>query len=145
MLRPIGAGQSTHIRRSGDRRRRLERKTLDLSAKLGDFAIKRQATWGMSGKPAPPVVLLRGENRLSLCVQQTVVLGRTCKRSESRHRARRSCRSKFVGQPIRHFFLFMRSMREPLFMPELPDTLLCRPVLIILDEDGWTDQNMIEQ
>jgi hypothetical protein len=27
----------------------LERKTLDLSAKLGDFAIKRQATWGMSG------------------------------------------------------------------------------------------------
>jgi hypothetical protein len=26
----------------------LERKTLDLSAKLGDFAIKRQATWGMS-------------------------------------------------------------------------------------------------
>jgi len=26
----------------------LERKTLDLSAKLGNFAIKRQATWGMS-------------------------------------------------------------------------------------------------
>jgi hypothetical protein len=26
----------------------LERKTLDLSAKFGDFAIKRQATWGMS-------------------------------------------------------------------------------------------------
>jgi len=26
----------------------LERKALDLSGKSGDFAIKRQATWGMS-------------------------------------------------------------------------------------------------
>jgi len=28
----------------------LERKTLDLSGKSGDFAIKRQATWGMSAE-----------------------------------------------------------------------------------------------
>lgn len=45
-----------------------------------------------------------------------------------------------VGQPIRRFvFLFMRDMQEPLFVPELPDALLCRPVFVILDEDGWAD------
>jgi hypothetical protein len=38
--------------RSGDRRPGLERKSLDLVAKSGDLAIKRQATWGMSADAA---------------------------------------------------------------------------------------------
>jgi hypothetical protein len=39
----------------------------------------------------------------------------------------------------------MRDMQEPFFVPELLDTLLYRQVFIILDEDGWADQNVIEQ
>jgi len=36
--------------RSGDRRRRLGRKEPDKRAKLGELAVKWQATWGMSGE-----------------------------------------------------------------------------------------------
>jgi hypothetical protein len=52
----------------------LERKTLDLSAKLGDFAIKRQATWGMSDETYSNHPLHKAALALYLVVQGLAIL-----------------------------------------------------------------------